>query len=86
MRTNEIEKEIRNIHERNRRVEMDKNWETSLTRKLIVAVLTYIVIVIFFYFAGLPKPFVNSIVPALAFILSTMSLPIFKKIWINWKK
>jgi len=86
MRTNEIEREIRDIHERNRRVEMDKNWETSLTRKLIVVVFTYIVIVIFFYFAGLPKPFVNSIVPALAFILSTMSLPIFKKIWINLKK
>jgi len=80
-----IKDEIKNIKERNKRVELDKAWETSLTRKIIIAVLTYIVIVIFFYFAELPKPFINSIVPSLAFIISTLSLPIFKKIWINLK-
>ncbi len=74
---------IRKIIERNRRVEADKAWETSKTRKVIVAILTYIVIVVFFYFAGLPKPFVNSIVPALAFVLSTLTLPLFKDLWIK---
>lgn len=82
----EIKAEIVKIKERNKRVELDKAWEISWTRKIIVTVLTYLVIVIFFYFAGLPKPFVNSIVPALAFILSTLSLPIFRKIWIDSKK
>ncbi|MBN2111508.1 hypothetical protein JW707_00245, partial [Candidatus Woesearchaeota archaeon] len=66
-----LEEEIKKIQERNRRVEADKAWETSWTRKIIVAVLTYVVVVIFFYFAGLPNPFVNSIVPALAFVIST---------------
>jgi len=78
-----LKEELNRIKERNKRVELDKAWETSLTRKLIVAILTYFVIVIFFYFAGLPKPFVNSIVPALAFVLSTLSLPFFKRIWIG---
>ncbi len=78
-----LEKEIVQIKERNKRVELDKTWETSLTRKLIIVILTYFVMVVFFYFAELPKPLINSIVPALAFILLTLSLPIFKKVWTN---
>lgn len=77
--------EIKKIKERNKRVELDKAWETSWTRKIILTILTYLVIVIFFYFAELPKPFVNSIVPALAFVVSTLSLPFFKKIWASKK-
>ena len=78
-----IEKELDLIKERNKRVEADKAWETSWSRKVLIAVMTYIVIVIFFYFAGLPKPFINSIVPALAFVLSTLTLPLFKKVWLK---
>jgi hypothetical protein len=81
-----IEKEIQQIHERNKRVEIDKAWELSWTRKFIVAVLTYAVVVSFFVFANLPDPYVNSIVPALAFIISNLALPVFKKIWLRLKK
>ncbi|MBU3941162.1 MAG: hypothetical protein KKH88_04505, partial [Nanoarchaeota archaeon] len=74
------------IKERNKKVEKDKAWEVSWIRKVIVAILTYVIIVIFFYFAGLPRPFLNSIVPTLAFVLSTLSLPYFKKIWLRKNK
>jgi hypothetical protein len=80
-----LTKEIQEIKSRNKRVELDKAWETSLTRKIIIAVLTYIVVVIFFHFANLPKPFVNSIVPSVAFLLSTLTLSFFKKIWMSKK-
>ena len=83
---NKLLKEIDLIKERNRRVELDKAWETSYTRKLIIAVLTYLVIVLFFYFASLPKPFINSIVPTLGFLLSTLTLSFFKNIWMKNKK
>jgi membrane protease YdiL (CAAX protease family) len=82
----EIRKDIVEIKERNARVEEDKAWETSLARKVLIAILTYIVIVIFFYFAGLPKPFVNAIVPTLGFVLSTLSIPLFRKWWVNSRK
>lgn len=82
-RVEQLEKEIKNIKERNKRVEDDKAWETSWIRKVLILLLTYIVIVVFFYFAGLSKPFVNSIVPAIAFILSTLTLTFFKKIWLS---
>jgi hypothetical protein len=80
-----LEKEIQKLKERNKRVEIDKAWETSLTRKLVIAILTYLVIVIFFFIAELPKPWINAIVPSLAFVLSTLSLPLFKKIWIKFQ-
>jgi|TARA_B100002003_G_C14075841_1_gene517579 hypothetical protein len=80
----ELKEDIQQIKERNFRVETDKAWETSITRKLIIAILTYVVIVIFFFMAELPKPWINSIVPSLAFILSTLSLPLFKKLWVKF--
>lgn len=81
-----IKEEIEKIKERNLRVELDKAWETSWMRKIIIAVLTYIVVVIFFLSAGLPHPFINSIVPSIAFILSTLTMPFFKRLWIKNKK
>ena len=74
-----IKKEISLIKERNKRVELDKDWETSRSRRFLILLLTYVVIVIFFYFAQLPNPFINSIVPSLAFFISTLTLPFFKK-------
>ena len=75
--------EIHCLKQRNKRVEGDKAWETSWSRKIIIVILTYLVIVIFFYFAGLPKPWLNSIVPAVAFVLSTATLPVFKRWWLK---
>lgn len=79
----EIEKRIQKIEARNKKVELDKSWETSLTRKIILAILTYLVIVLFLYMTDLPKPFMNAIIPTIGFILSTLSLPIFKRLWIR---
>ena len=49
MSNEELEKEIVNIKERNKKVELDKKWETSLTRKICICILTYIVVVIYSY-------------------------------------
>ena len=70
----QLKNEIIEIKSRNVRVEADKVWETSLFRKILVAILTYAVIVLFFAVAELPKPFVNAIVPILGFLLSTLSV------------
>ena len=78
-----IKEEIKSIKKRNRKVEADKAWEISWSRKIVIALLTYAVIVIFFYFADLPKPFINSIVPTTGFVLSTLTLTWFKNLWIR---
>lgn len=79
----ELQFEIETIKERNQRVEADKAWETSWSRKAVILLLTYIVIVIFFIFAGLPKPFVNAIIPAVSFAVSTLTIPFFKRLWLS---
>ena len=79
----QLQSEIESIKQRNARVEADKAWETSWTRKIIILILTYLVIVVFFFFADLPQPFINAIVPALAFVISTLTVPLFKKWWLD---
>ncbi len=78
-----IESEIRKIRERNKKVEADKAWEESWARRALVVLFTYAAIAIFFAFAKLPDPLLNAVVPALAFSLSGLSLPFFKKIWLK---
>lgn len=79
----DLQSDIEAIKQRNQRVEADKAWETSWTRRFIILILTYIVIVLFFLFARLPNPFVNAIVPAVAYVLSTLSVPLFKRWWMR---
>jgi hypothetical protein len=77
----DLEKEIKLIKNRNTRVESDKAWETSWTRRFLLALFTYLAISIYMYAISLPNPWVNAIVPSIGFLLSTLTLPTFKKIW-----
>ncbi len=86
MHLKEIEKRITRIEERNKRVELDKAWETSFQRKALILVLTYLTIGLFMNFIKVDKPFLNAIVPSLGFLLSTFSIPFFKSIWIKKQK
>lgn len=81
----QIKKDIAEIKARNARVEQDKTWETSIARKFLIAILTYIVIVSFFLAARLENPFINAIVPTLGFLLSTLSIDVVKKWWVGRK-
>lgn len=78
-----IEKEIKKIQERNKKVELDKAWEVSYTRKISVAVLTYFVMVLVMYTLKMSAPFIGAIIPTLGFVLSTFSVDLIKKIWIK---
>lgn len=78
----QLSSRLKAIEQRNTKVEKDKAWETSTIRQITIALLTYAVIVIFFYSVRIPKPFINAIVPTVGFALSTLTLPILKKWWI----
>ncbi len=80
----QILEQISLIQQRNKRVELEKEREQSTTRKICIALLTYGVIVVFFIMVHAPNPRINAIVPTLWFLLSTLSLHIFKHIWIKW--
>lgn len=82
MELRDLEKNVEDILERNKRVELDKKWETCMTRKVCIAVLTYIVVII--YSALISKTtnvFLSSLVPVMGFLLSTLSLKAVRKVW-----
>lgn len=79
---NDLKKEIEKIKERNKKVEKDKAWETSLLRKNSIAILTYIVVVIYSYLTtNFSNIFLSSLVPVIGFLLSTLSLKLIRNIF-----
>lgn len=77
-----LEKEIELIKIRNKRVELDKLWETSWTRKICIMILTYIVVIIYSYLIKkFDNIFLSSLVPVIGFTLSTLSLKLIRNIW-----
>ncbi len=75
--------DIEQIKERNKRVEQEKAWETSIVRRTAIALLTYICAVTWLIKIGNQEPFQNAIVPMGGYILSTWSLPFLKSWWIS---
>lgn len=82
MEIKKIEEEIESIKLRNKRVELDKSWETSWTRRLCICVLTYIVVILYTYATQkINNIFLSSLVPVIGFSISTFSLKFVRKIW-----
>jgi hypothetical protein len=77
-----MEIELQQIQERNKRVELDKAWETSKTRRGFVAAITYVIAAAFMTRIGVSDPLINALVPTGGYLLSTLSLPIIKQWWI----
>ena len=76
-----LEKEIECIKQRNERVEIDKVWETSLIRRFLLILFTYLAIGLYLNAIGVNKPWSNAIVPSVGFLLSTLTLSYFKEYW-----
>ncbi len=77
-----LENKIKKIEERNKQVELNKSWETSLTRRISIMILTYIVVVSYSYLINKNNNiFLSSLVPVIGFTLSTLSLKLIRKIW-----
>ncbi len=79
-----LEKRVEAIEKRNSRVESDKSWEGSWSRKIIIALLTYLIIGSYMNYIGVNSPWINAIIPTTGFILSTLTLRVLKNIWIKY--
>jgi len=80
-----VEKRLNKIEERNKRVELDKAWETSFIRILFISIITYIIAFFVLFSMGISKSYLSALIPVLGFILSTQSIPLVKKYWIKDK-
>lgn len=83
MTPEEIQKELEAIKERNRRVEADKAWELSWTRRLFIAAVTYITAGIWLVTINDTNPWLKALVPTAGYLLSTLSLLTLKRWWVK---
>jgi hypothetical protein len=79
----DLELKIKEIEKRNLKVENDKAWETSWTRRLFIAGITYLIAFWFMNSIGVAEAYLNALVPVGGYLLSTLSLPFLKKIWLD---
>lgn len=78
----DIKNEIEQIKQRNKKVEMDKTWETSITRKVCICILTYLVVVLYSYVINkVSNIWLSSLVPVIGFTLSTLSIKFVRNMW-----
>lgn len=76
-------KELEQIQERNRRVEADKAWEQSWTRRAFIGLITYATATLWLFMINDSYPWLKAFVPFLGYILSTLTLQPLRKWWIN---
>jgi len=81
--TSNLEQRIQEIEERNKKVETDKEWETSRTRRGLLALFTYIAIGTYLRVINIQNPWLNAVVPTIGFMLSTLTMPFFKEVWLR---
>lgn len=83
---NYLKQEIEKIKLRNKKVEKDKAWETSLTRTLFVAISTYILVFIFMYLINDPYPYYKAFIGAASYFISTLTYRVLKNWWLKKKE
>lgn len=78
-----LEERIIAIENRNKRVEADKAWELSWTRRVLLLLFTYAAIGVYLQVIGAPDPWLNALGASLAFLLSTLTLSFIKELWLK---
>lgn len=81
-----INEEIEQIILRNKKVEADKAWETSWTRRILIATTTYIFAGVWLFLVKDNSPWLKAFIPLIGYIFSTLSVPIIKNEWLKKNK
>jgi len=79
----DIKKRLFAIEKRNRKVELDKTWETSLTRRFLILIFTYALIGLYMNAINVNQPWLNAVIPSLGFLLSTLTMNLIKNLWLK---
>ncbi len=84
-RIKKLESRIKKIEDRNRNVEASKAWETSLLRKILISLLTYLVIGSYLTLViKISDPWIHALIPTIGFLLSTLTIEELKNLWIRY--
>ncbi len=78
-----MEETLQAIVDRNKRVEAEKAWEVSFTRRAFLAVLTYVTAALLLSLLGQERVLLLSFIPAISYVFSTLTLPWMKRFWMR---
>ena len=70
------------MRDRNQRVEQEKAWETSHTRRRLLSGLTYAVTAFVFWQISVPSPFTQALIPLTGYLISTLTIPWARQLWL----
>jgi len=79
----DVRRELDEIKSRNARVEREKAWEVSWTRRLVIAAAICLTVWVWLFNIGVDHAELHALVPGAAYVLSTLSLPIIKDWWLR---
>lgn len=82
----ELKGEIESLKQRNKVVDANKAWETSNERRVLVAITTYLLMVLLLMTISADRPFISAVVPTIGYMLSTISFGLVKTRWIAKRK
>lgn len=74
-----LEERVAKLESRNRRVEADKAWEVSWTRRIILMILIYGTVIFYLHFVVHINPWINGFVPVIGYCVSTLTVSFIKK-------
>ncbi|MBI2593820.1 hypothetical protein HYW44_04230 [Candidatus Daviesbacteria bacterium] len=80
----DLEKRIEAIEKRNSRVETDKAWQDSLFRRGLLLIFTYLALGFYMQAINIEDPWLSAVIPSVGFLLSTLTLPFLKNLWIKY--
>jgi hypothetical protein len=78
-----LEERVAKLENRNKKVEGDKAWETSWTRRLFIMLATYLTVACYLHFVVHIKPWINALVPVIGFFFSTVTITWLKQAWLK---
>lgn len=81
--SNSLEDRLAAIESRNAKVETDKAWETSHTRRGFLALVTWLAAGFTLSLLGSDNPWILALVPVMGYIISTLSLPYLRQFWLT---
>ena len=76
-----LEARVAALEERNRAKDANKSWETSWARFTVVCALTYALVALYMWAAGLKPLWLNAVVPAAAYAISTITIAPAQRAW-----
>lgn len=80
----DLERRIEAIEKRNSRVETDKAWQDSLFRRGLLLIFTYLALGFYMQAINIEDPWLSAVIPSVGFLLSTLTLPFLKNLWIKY--